>query len=440
MYICLELAFKATIDFILIQEPWIANNNIGIVSYPAYITILPAIKENENIRPRVAIFARKDTRYSYTARPDIIHDPDILMLHISGHGLKPIQLINLYNEEGLGNNKDYTVKRSLQYLAPGKRAMISGDFNAHHSWWNSTVSNPTRCEELVPWLEKYGFELKNAKDLATFHRKNAYNHSIIDLTFATRAIEQDIEWYIDEEACTGSDHETLRISIATELTEYFVNPIEVDKYNLKKADWAKFKKILLEGYPIIKDEILKQDLDTGIGLDKAAKVLEEYIQGAADMAIPKRNICYRSKPWWNDDIDLARKKLSQLKRAWKKERRDPLVYKAYLVARNSYFAKIKQAKQGLWDSFLENAKEKEIFKAFQYTKGNRVERIPIIKYTNEEGQEIEALDFKEKSRAFLKTLFPRPPITSAPDWTEYRPNPAWEWPNIVQEEIKKLSF
>jgi len=62
-----------------------------------------------------------------------------------------------------------------------------------------------------------------------------------------------------------------------------------------------------------------------------------------------------------------------------------LVYKAYLVARNSYFAKIKQAKQGLWDSFLENAKGKEIFKAFQYTKANRVERIPVIKYTNEEG-------------------------------------------------------
>jgi len=40
----------------------------------------------------------------------------------------------------------------------------------------------------------------------------------------------------------------------------------------------------------------------------------------------------------------------------------------------------------------------------------------------------------------LKTLFPRPPITRAPDWTEYRPNPAWEWPNIVQEEVKKAIF
>ena len=111
MHTSLELAFRATIDFVLIQEPWIANDNVGTVSHPAYITILP--NKKDNIRPRVAIFARKDTKFSYTARPDIIDDPDILILQISGPGLKPIQLINLYNEKGLGNNPDYTVKRSL---------------------------------------------------------------------------------------------------------------------------------------------------------------------------------------------------------------------------------------------------------------------------------------------------------------------------------------
>src|SRR4030095_14651400 len=160
-------------------------------------------------------------------------------------GLKLIQLINLYNEKGLGNNSDYTVKRSLQYLVPDKRTIISGDFNAHHSWWNSKISSPTRCEELTPWLGKYGFELKNAKDIATFHRKNAYNHSIIDLTFATKDIESQVEWYIEEEACSGSHHEILRISIAIELTEYLIDPIKEDRYNLEKADWKKFKEILL---------------------------------------------------------------------------------------------------------------------------------------------------------------------------------------------------
>ena len=41
----------------------------------------------------------------------------------------------------------------------------------------------------------------------------------------------------------------------------------------------------------------------------------------------------------------------------------------------------------MWDSFLENAKGKEIFKAFQYTKYKKVEYISIIKYTKK-GKEI----------------------------------------------------
>jgi hypothetical protein len=75
---CLEIAFKANIDFILIQEPWITSDNIGTISHSAYIGILPPRKEG--IRPRVVIFVRKIIPYSYTARPDISNDSDTLIL------------------------------------------------------------------------------------------------------------------------------------------------------------------------------------------------------------------------------------------------------------------------------------------------------------------------------------------------------------------------
>jgi hypothetical protein len=78
MHSCLKIAFKANIDFVLIQEPWITKDNIRTVSHPAYISILPPKKEE--IRPRVATFARKNTPYSYTARPDISTDLNILIL------------------------------------------------------------------------------------------------------------------------------------------------------------------------------------------------------------------------------------------------------------------------------------------------------------------------------------------------------------------------
>jgi hypothetical protein len=102
MHTCLEIANKSNIDFVLIQEPWIADNNISTVSHSAFTAILP---NSQNIRPRVIIYARKATIYNYCARPDLINDPDIQILDISGPGVN-FQLINLYNKKSLKPNKE----------------------------------------------------------------------------------------------------------------------------------------------------------------------------------------------------------------------------------------------------------------------------------------------------------------------------------------------
>ena len=57
MHIYLEIGLERNIDFILIQEPWIAQDNIYTISYTAYHTILP---EFYDVRPRVAVFVKKD--------------------------------------------------------------------------------------------------------------------------------------------------------------------------------------------------------------------------------------------------------------------------------------------------------------------------------------------------------------------------------------------
>jgi hypothetical protein len=104
---------------------------MGTVSYLTYISILPSRKEG--IRPRVAIFTRKNTPYSYTARPDISNDLDILILQVSGPEISPFQLINIYNKKGLGENQEWTIKRSLESIKSERRSIICGDFNAHYS-------------------------------------------------------------------------------------------------------------------------------------------------------------------------------------------------------------------------------------------------------------------------------------------------------------------
>ena len=60
---CLQISFKQQTDFILLQEPYIGNknsNNPYTVLYPSYYCFLP---ETRGVRPRVAIFARKRSRF-----------------------------------------------------------------------------------------------------------------------------------------------------------------------------------------------------------------------------------------------------------------------------------------------------------------------------------------------------------------------------------------
>ena len=62
MHSCLEIAIKSSIDFVLIQEFWIAVDNIITVSHAAYYCIL---SNSQNFRSRVAIYARKQANLTY---------------------------------------------------------------------------------------------------------------------------------------------------------------------------------------------------------------------------------------------------------------------------------------------------------------------------------------------------------------------------------------
>ena len=59
--------------------------------------------------------------------------------------------------------------------------------------------------------------------------------------------------------------------------------------------------------------------------------------------------------------------MTKYRRKWRKCS-DIQTKQEYYEARTNYYYKVKKAKSNCWNSFLENASEKEIFKAFQYTK------------------------------------------------------------------------
>ena len=79
MYTCLKYEIENQIDYILFQEPWFAKDNITTISHSAYYCIVP---EYQNIKPRVIIFARKQSRYQFCLKIDICSDSNLLIIDI----------------------------------------------------------------------------------------------------------------------------------------------------------------------------------------------------------------------------------------------------------------------------------------------------------------------------------------------------------------------
>ena len=169
----------------------------------------------QNIRPRVMIFARKQSRFDFCLRLDVCTDNDILIINIINKissYFEVIQLINIYNKKSL--KEDYTkyiVKRKLYEIVLNKSIILCGDLNAHHSWWNFTITNSKNANDLINWLETYEFDLLNKPDQQTC---NKLNNSIINLTFASKNLTNKLHifWEVNEQT-SGSNHVIIQFTI-----------------------------------------------------------------------------------------------------------------------------------------------------------------------------------------------------------------------------------
>ena len=114
------------------------------------------------------IFTRKQSRFDFCLRLNICTDSNILIIDIidkTNSFSKIIQVINIYNEKSLEiNYNEYIIKRKLHEIIPNGNIILCGDLNAHHSWWNSVITNSKNADKLIDWLDNYEFNLLNKLD------------------------------------------------------------------------------------------------------------------------------------------------------------------------------------------------------------------------------------------------------------------------------------
>ena len=91
--------------------------------------------------------------------------------------------------------------------------VLAGDWNLHHSRWDSNATESREAEEVVEWLDSNHLELANVPDVSTYHAHNGGAESVLDLVFFNSAAsELDLvkDYHIDLSMVPSSDHDTSR--------------------------------------------------------------------------------------------------------------------------------------------------------------------------------------------------------------------------------------
>ena len=65
--------------------------------------------------------------------------------------------------------------------------------------------------------------------------------------------------------------------------------------------------------------------------------------------------------------------------------------------------------------------------------------IPSLQYSKDRNTRL-VESFKDQCKAFITTLFPKPPSTSPIEWKDYTTDNKWEWPELEKTEVKQAIF
>jgi hypothetical protein len=255
-----------------------------------------------------------------TQRTDIYDDPNLQVLEVGTDLIPSFFLLNIYNQCDPQTNI-YTIPDALAPLPLPHRCVITGDLNTHHSLWNSLVQEPKRADELITLIENRHWVLVSIPDEATYHFKNRMKSSILDYTLALPAMSEEvINWAIDTDQATGSDHEVIRFQVISTHPDA-ETPTPEPHLNWRKTDWPTFSNTLrslsVETQP---QWTQYRTIPTPAHLDAWAELLRDIIRQAATISTPALDITPRSKRWWTLEVTDARKTMTWARRWWKNTR------------------------------------------------------------------------------------------------------------------------
>ena len=260
--------------------------------------------------------------------------------------------------------------------------LICGDFNAVAPDWGAEDQDE-RGAELVEWMGRNGWEVRNEGRTPTFYRSREIGGTLVtetnylDLTITPEGGQDRVAgWRVWEGEESRSDHRYISFTLDTsggrgpgaQQQHHPAPPVnpnpERPRFQWRKIDVEKFEEELGEG-------CMGEGQWAGVPRDETnmVRVLSDSCQKAYP-GTPRNFTAWGHAPkyWWTQEIADARKKCIQARRHYTRGnaraggQADPTPYK---TAKKALSLLIKRSKERAWDKLIEEVEADPYGKAYK---------------------------------------------------------------------------
>ena len=320
---------------LVFQETKLSEEQIfKIKGYKSYLKSLPT-EEGEKAHGGVGIFVK-----NYASSYSIPLNTNLQAVAVSVKIHKRVSICSLYLPPRKEISKE-DIQNIINQLP--KPFLLLGDFNAHHRLWYDQREIDQRGKKIVEIIADNDVGLLDRnKPTCIWNTDKSYSH--IDLSIASSDIIDDFYWDTHEEPM-NSDHFPILLNSERSILED-----RPPRWITEKAKWQQYQELA-----VVEENQLKSELT----VDQVTTLLEENINKAAEISIPKTSgkRGAANPAWWNT---RCRKAINKRKATFRRFNKVSTTenYISYKKARAQARKEIIESKKECWIRFLESINSK----------------------------------------------------------------------------------
>ena len=234
------------------------------------------------------------------------------------------------------------------FFPPPEISFILGDFNCHHTFWDSRGTSDPRGEEVFDWIISSDLLSLNDPDTPTLLHRSSGSRSSPDISFAPSSLALSCSREVLQ--TLGADHLAILLSVP------LFRPNEgPPSLNFQKARWDDFVFYFDSHCPSAEEY-------SSLSLSSAAALFTTLTLNAAKSSIPFGCIKHHPKAWWSTEAKGA---ISERHKAFAAAHKSDEDHQAYISASQRTLSVIAKAEAEAWQatcsSFSSKSNPKSVY-------------------------------------------------------------------------------